>query len=260
MPRVITVAVALALITPVVPIRAQGIPVFDVSNLAQLIEMATRTLATLNTMKSEYELITRMAQGMGSLNGYIIPDIATATHDVARFPYGAPWLEGLNSGDARGDRYFATVHQLQRPDGLLERLPIDAQRAIKSGYATIEILDSVAMMGGHQSAIVRTYQRQIADVIRLLQSDVLSKIPGFHALTAIADKISAGQLISRRSDMAANQLTSHVLEQLIAKNKRTRDAEAASMNMRLNALKDHGDMSQSLVKNAESALRNWRQP
>ena len=60
--------------------------------------------------------------------------------------------------------------------------------------------------------------------------------------------------------MAGNQLASHVLEQLIAKNKRTRDAEAASLNMRLNALKDNGEMSQSLVKNAETTLRQWRQP
>jgi hypothetical protein len=260
MRRVIAVVIALVLVTSAIPARAQGIPVFDVSNLTQLVEMATRTLATLNTIKSQYELVTRMAKGIGSLNGYTIPDIAAAVHDVARFPYGGTWLEGLNSGDARGDRYFATVHQLQRPDGLLANLPLDAQRAITSAYATIEILDSVAMMGGHQSAIVRTYQRQIADVIGLLESDIVSTIPGFHALTAIADKISAGQLISRRSDMAGNQLISHVLEQLIAKNKRTRDAEAASLNMRLNALTDHGEMSQSLMKNAERELRNWRQP
>jgi hypothetical protein len=260
MRRLIAVVVALVLVTPAIPAHAQGIPVFDISNLAQLVEMATRTLTTLNTIKSQYELVTRMAKGIGPLNAYKIPDIATAVHDVARFPYGGTWLEGLNSGDARGDRYFATVHPLQRPDGLLEQLPADAQRAITSGYATIEILDSVAMLGGHQSAIVRTYQRTIADVIHLLENDVTSTMPGFHDLTAIADKISAGQLISRRSDMAGNQLTSHILEQLIAKNKRTRDAEAASMNMRLNALKDHGEMSQSLVKNAETSLRQWRQP
>jgi hypothetical protein len=260
MRRVIILVVVVALVAPAIPARAQGIPVFDVSNLTQLVEMATRTLTTLNTLKSQYDLITRMARGIGSLNAYKIPDIVTAAHDVARFQYGGTWLEGLNSGDARGDRYFATVHPLQRPDALLNTLPGETQRAIKSAYATIEILDSVAMMGGHQSAIVRGYQSKIANVIRILERDVTSIIPGFHDLTAIADKISAGQLISRRSDMAGNQLTSHVLEQLIAANKRKRDAEAASINMRLNALQDNGAMAQSLMKDATAALRNWRQP
>ena len=65
-----------------------------------------------------------------------------------------------------------------------------------------------------------------------------SQAAGYHETTAILDKIAAGQLVARREDMAANQLLSHVLEQLLARSKRQRDSEAAAMNMRLGGLRD----------------------
>ena len=52
-------------------------------------------------------------------------------------------------------------------------------------------------------------------------------------MTAILDKVAAGELLGRRQDMASNQLLSHALEQLLARGKRLRDTEAATMNMQL---------------------------
>ena len=45
-------------------------------------------------------------------------------------------------------------------------------------------------------------------------------------MTAILDKIAAGELLARRQDMLSNQLLSHALEQLLARSKRLRDTEA----------------------------------
>ena len=55
-------------------------------------------------------------------------------------------------------------------------------------------------------------------------------------MTAILDKVAAGELLGRRQDIATNQLLSHALEQLLARSKRLRDTEAATMNMRLGGL------------------------
>ena len=60
--------------------------------------------------------------------------------------------------------------------------------------------------------------------------------------------------------MAANQLLSHVLEQLLVRSKRQRDSEAAVMNMRLVGLRDGRVASGSVVRGAAHDLRAWRQP
>ena len=94
-------------------------------------------------------------------------------------------------------------------------------------YATIEITDSVAMMGGHQVALARGYHGRLQDAVQSLESDVLNGLTRYHEMTAVLDKISAGELLARRQDMSSNQLLSHALEQLLARSKRLRDTEAA---------------------------------
>ena len=116
----------------------------------------------------------------------------------------------------------------ERPDPRLAQLPLAARQAFERRYATVEITDSVAMMGGHQVALVRGYHDRLQQAVQELQGDVLNDQRGYHEMTAILDKIAAGELLARRQDMASNQLLSHALEQLLARSKRLRDTEAAT--------------------------------
>jgi hypothetical protein len=102
--------------------------------------------------------------------------------------------------------------------------------------------------------------RHLQGAIAALESDVTNTARGYHETTAILDKIAAGELLGRRQDMAANQMLSHVLEQLLARGKRQRDSEAASMNMRLGGMRDGRAASNSIVRGAAHDLRAWRQP
>jgi len=130
----------------------------------------------------------------------------------------------------------------------------------ESRYATVEISDSVAMMGGHQVAVLRGYHGQLQRAVESLEDDVLNGSRDFHQMTAVLDKISAGELLGRRQDMAANQLLSHALEQLLARNKRERDTEAASLNMQLTSWRDGRAANEAFVAGTGDALRAWRQP
>ena len=96
--------------------------------------------------------------------------------------------------------------------------------------------------------------------IQALESDVVNPRSSYHELTAVLDKVAAGQLLARRQDVAANQLLSHALEQLLARGKRSRDTEAATMNMRLGGLLYGRAAGASLVRGAANDLRSWRQP
>jgi hypothetical protein len=255
-----TVLLVVIALTPWQTVHAQGIPVFDVANLAQLVKTAERTAQTILAMKQQYDLWVRMGTGIGSLDRYRILGIPTFGHDAGRFLYGQPWIEALDSGDARGDRYYATVQPLSRLVTSLATLTSPAKRAVTADYATVEILDSVAMMGAHQSAIVRAYSGKVQGQIDSLEGDVTNPNPDFHELTAVADKIAVGEVLGRRLDMANNQLLSHALEQLVAKSKRQRDAEAGAMNGRITILQDQGKTNRRLVDGADRALTTWRQP
>jgi hypothetical protein len=236
------------------------IPVTDVANLIQAILIGARTQAQLETLRAQYQTILRMGQGLGSMEGYRIPTIAATRHDPFRFEFGRSWLQGLNSGDPTGAGYLQTARRLERPGNALDDLPSEARRAIEHAYATIEMTDSVSSLAGHQVGALRSYSGQLQRGVDALQDDVLSGLERYHELTAILDKVAAGELLGRRQDMAANQLLSHALEALLVRGKRQRDSEVANMNMRLGALRDGRAASASLVAGAGEDLRTWRQP
>jgi hypothetical protein len=241
------------------PVRAQWV-VIDPANLEQAILIADRTLREYETLFDQYQIVMRMARALGSLDSYRIPPVSITSHDVSRWQYGRPWLQGLNSGDATGAAYLEAARRLERPGNAFDTLPSTTRQAIERAYATIEITDSVAQMAGHQVALMRGYAGRLQDSIAALERDVTSTAPGFHDTTAILDKVAAGELLGRRQDMAANQMLSHVLEQLLARSKRQRDSEAATMNMRLGGMRDGRAASKSIVRGAAEDLRTWRQP
>src|SRR5262249_32043038 len=162
------------------------------------------------------------------------PVICITGHDPSRWEFGRPWIQALNTGDPRGTAYFETSVPLQRPDSAdLARLTPAARRQFENHYATLEITDSVALLGAHQVALVRDYFGKLQDASQRLEDAVLSPQSGTQEMTAVLDKIAAGELLGRRQETANNQLLSHALEQLLARSKRMRDTEAEHVNMQL---------------------------
>lgn len=254
------ICVSLLVVTIVAaPVYAQ-IAVIDPANLAQVVLIARRAQQHLDELQAQYRTILRMAQGLGNLDRYRIPTIGITRHDPGRWEYGRPWIQGLNSGDPTGAAYWATTLPLQRPDTGPSRLTAAARRAFERQYATVEITDSVAQMGGHQVALVRGYHGQLQQAVQALEGDVVNGLARFHEMTAILDKVAAGELLGRRQDMAANQLLSHALEQLLSRSKRLRDTEASTINMQLVTWRDGRGANDAFVAGSGDALRTWRQP
>ena len=242
-----------------VPLRAQ-IPVTDVAHLTQAVLIAQRVQRHLDELRAQYRTIMRMSQGLGGMEHYRMPPVGIARHDASRWSYGGTWLRALNSGDPAGAAYTASAVPLERPGAPARGLTTAARRTFERQYATIEVSDSVAMMAGHQVGALRGYQDQLQNAVRELEGDVLNGLLRYHEMTAILDKIAGGELLARRQDMATNQLLSHALEQLLARGKRQRDTEAATMNMQLVTWRDGRAANEALVAGTGDALRTWRQP
>lgn len=256
MPRIILAALLVLVATPV---RAQ-FAVVDHGNLTQAVLIAERTLREYEALVAQYQTLVRMSTGLGNMQRYRMPSVLGTEHRADRWQYGRSWLEGLNVGDPSGTAYRAATRRLESPEYALRQLPPAARRATEQAYATVEIADSVAQLGGHQVGLIRAYSRRLQQAIDALEGDVVSGDPRAREMTAVLDKVAAGALIARRQDMAANQLLSHSLEQLLARSKRLRDTEAATINMRLGALRNGRVAGTSVVRGAADDLRSWRQP
>jgi len=233
--------------------------VIDPPNLVQTILIAERTEQHYQQLVQQFQIIQRMARGLAALDRYRIPAIDVSAIDPGRWSYGQSWLQGMTSGDATGSLYLASALPLQPPAARLAQLPAGAREAFERRLATVEVTDAVAMMGGHQVALVRGYHDRLQQAVLELQRDVLNNATGYHEMTAVLDKVAAGELLARRQDMAANQLLSHVLEQLLARSKRLRDTEASILNMQLVSWRDGQAANQAFVAGTGDALRTWRQ-
>src|SRR5712691_9512962 len=145
MTRIIVATTLIGLLTA--PAHAQFV-VHDPGNLYQAILIGERTLREYQELQAQYQTIVRLSQGLGTMEGYRMPTIPTVSHDVGRWAYARPWLQGLNTGDPTGAAYGQITRTLERPLGVLQHLPPTARRAVESAYATIEITDAVAHRSG----------------------------------------------------------------------------------------------------------------
>jgi hypothetical protein len=234
--------------------------VIDPANLQQTVLIAQRTQRHLEELRDQYLVILRMSRGLGDLGRYRTPPIAGALHTPARWPYAAAWLRGLNTGDPTGSAYGATTIPLRPVESVPRNMSASAQRTLSNQIASMELSDSVAMMAGHQIGAIRQYNGVLQKGVDSLEEDVMNDLARYHELTAILDKVAAGELLGRRQDMAANQLLSHAIEQLLARGKRLRDAEALTMNMQLTTWRDASRANDAMVSGTADALRTWRQP
>lgn len=255
-----TLTLAGFMVLAVTTAASAQIVVIDQANLLQTVTIAERTWQQYQELQRQYATILRMSRNLGNMEGYRIPTIPIASHDPSRWPYGRAWIQALNSGDPTGAGYLATAVPLMRATTFPPRLSSAARRLLERQYATIEIADSVAALSGHQVAQTRGYSGLLQGAVQALEGDVLNGLLRFHEMTAILDKVAAGELLGRRQDMAANQLLSHALEQLLARGKRQRDTEAATMNMQLTSWRDSQAANEAFVSGTGDALRTWRQP
>ena len=253
------VATVLVLLIGGAPAYAQ-FAVIDPANLAQAVLIAERTWNHWEELRRQFETIRRMAQGLGAIESYRLSSIPAAVHDARRWTYGGPWLEGLNTGDPTGSQYAAATLTLQAPGPELNRLSAAARGTFERQYATVELADTVARLGGHQVAIIRNLYERLERAIEALEGDALNPRPEFHEMTAVLDQIAAGDLLGRRQDTVTNQLLSHALEQLLARSKRFRDTEATSVNMQLATWREADAANRAFSAGVGDALRTWRQP
>jgi hypothetical protein len=135
----------------------------------------------------------------------------------------------------------------------------NADAAIVAELATLDAADSTMIAGTDQTGLLRYNGRQELAAIDALEDDALDP-SATQSATAVLDKISGAALIRARQQQARVQFLAAIVEQLLVDNKRSRDTEAATMNMQLERLRWGSAANASVVAGAAATLRAWRQP
>ena len=134
--------------------------VIDPANLVQAVQIAERAQRHYEELQAQYRTILRMAKGLGNMDRYRIPAIAASSARRRQVALRAALAAGpqqrrcersgvLGDHDPAG----ASGHAARRASRPRRRRTLERQ------YATIEITDSVAQMGGHQVGALRGYRR-----------------------------------------------------------------------------------------------------
>jgi hypothetical protein len=220
----------------------------------------------IETQSNQRDRIDRMAARLGRLTDlrkYSLPDAPEwRIHDfwdedissLARDYHAA-----LNYGDKTGAALLAVSHAVTSPNGLLNRLPLDALRSFTARLATVDATDSTLILGTNDAGLTRYNGRRELAAIEALEAQAIDGSDD-QSMTAVVEKISGATLIGNRQRQARLQLLSSIVEQLLMDSKRARDADAAAMNMQLVTWRDHKAANDAFVAGTGDALRTWRQP
>lgn len=218
----------------------------------------------LATETEQHRRLRRMARRLSmhtSLTKYALADPPRwRTHGNAAFLFTQAYNDALIFGDPEGAIYLDLVRHVVATRGVLDRLPSTARRIIGSQLASMELADATAIAGLHQTGQLRLNGRKNElPAIEALQAHVIDP-SNEQSATAVAEKVSGASLIGARQRQARLQFLVAITEQLAVENKRTRDAEAATLGILLGRLRDGREVDSRLIAGAASDLRTWRQP
>jgi hypothetical protein len=248
-----------------VPAASAQVAVTDPSTTLRNAVTAVLKNRILDTTTEQHRRLRRMARRLSmhtDLRKYAVPDPPRwRTHGSDLFLYTAAMNDALIFGDPQGAAYVS----VSRPIGPRVTPPASltpaARRLLASQLATIELTDATAIAGIHQTGQLRFNGRKFElPAIAALEAQVVDPSQEQSA-AAVLDKIAGATLIGARQRQARIQLLAATLEQLLVDNKRTRDAEAASMTMQLAKLDVQARTDDAqLLSGAGEQLRAWRQP
>ncbi len=240
--------------------------VVDPANVARNAVTAVLKEHLVETQTLQREQLARMARRLSrltSLAKFALPNASLwRIHDIQDPAVSALARDvraALNYGDRTGRALLAASHDVQAVGGVLSGLSPGASRAVTSRLATLDAAAATMITAMHQAGETRLNGRRELAAVDALEGDVIDPSDAQSA-TAVLDKVSGASLIAGRQRQARVQLLASVVEELLIATKRTRDADAAALNMQLTTWRDGAALNQAFVAGTGDALRTWRQP
>ncbi len=255
--------VALAFISLTADHLSAQFVVYDAATTARNAVTATLKEYLYQTQVQQHTKIREMARRLSaltSLRKYSLTDVPRWRTHGGDFFYAQPYNDALIFGDPTGTAFVDLSLALVNPSGLLNRLDAVARRAVEARLATVNLADATAIAGTHDTGQLRFFGRKSElPAIDALERDVIEPSTE-QSTTAVLDKISGASIIGAKQRQARVQLLTGMLEQLLIDSKRTRDTDAAALDMQLVTWRDGRAAAEAFRAGTGDALRTWRQP
>ncbi len=263
--RVVTLAAAF--------IAAGGIAgaqilIFDPATLLQNTAVAALKQEAAAILGNEAEQLRQMARRLSAFadlqpfSFYDTPEWRIHLFLFEQYLFANSFTASLNYGDRDGAGFKDVARERVQPGSELEGGPAangTSMGAIRAQLATLDVADSTIISGTDQDGQLRYNGRKEQEAIDALQANVIDPSDD-QSTAAVLDKLSGASLIRTRQQQARMQFLASIVEQMLVDNKRSRDTEAALMNMRLGALRDGRVAGAAIIAGAADDLRGWRQP
>lgn len=243
-------------------------PTWDISAILRNTVINTLKKQVNGFLSDEHAVLVKMATRLAKvtpLRKYVIHMDDTPEwriHDwfTGFNSFSNNFLHAMTYGDASGEGYRSVAAEriiLNEPKFLAAGPYV--MDALGADMAILDTADSVIVRGTHETGRLRFNGREEARTIDELQDSVTNDRDE-ESLTAVMDKISAAGVMEGRDKQARIQFLSALLEQHVVDSMRDRNQDAAALNMIANGLDDDGAVGRTLMKDATTTLRNWRQP
>src|SRR3954469_25724608 len=229
--------------------------------------LENQVVEVLTQQGQRFRKMARRLSAFADLGRYVIPDVprwrSYRYQDVSL--YAVAYEDALNLGDPGGLAYEGVVRSRTAADDALAALrassPV-AANALAAQLATLDLADSTLMTATDANGQLRSAGKREMRAVDALERDAADGALS-QGTSAVLDKISAAALLETRQKQSRLQFLTAIIEQLAVDNKRSRDTEAAALNMQLARLRigaDCGDSCPGLLSGSADALRTWRQP
>ena len=223
---------------PAYAIFGIGLPVFDASAFAEMIEQVSWLSQQYNQLVKTYNTVTNQYNQMLTNAKWIVAKARwKAVLSAWKFPtatntYGTTggWIGAVNTGTAALSGYLNSVNQLRTFAPVWNTIPVAQQDHIGRNYATVELSDGATINGLSQLGTIRGNSNAVENAIGTLESDSLSDDPTLNTEVGILNKINAATLIAVRNTQDSTKLLAAALDHQMVEAKARRDAQVQSIN------------------------------
>jgi len=267
---VVCLVILMAFTPPVRAFLGVGDIVYDPTNYAeaveQLLEMQRQLDQMVQTyliMKGQYDQMRFMAKPVPVNMALRYRALATLWRlSNATNTYGTTggWRSGMNTGIGIASGYNSATVRLGQYGNAFTSIPADQQDRVKTSYATVELTDGANQNTMDTVGRLRANSGTVERAIQGLEDDSLSGDPDMNTEIAVLNKINAANLIGVRTSQDTNKLLVALAETQAIEAKRTRDAEAQSINNHIRFMSEGRDVMTAQGANASSAMLAWRLP
>ena len=242
--------------------------IIDPASVLQNASIAALRQTITTALGNEAEQLRQMARRLTAFSDFgqyrfqETPEWRIHLFLFEQYLFANRFTASLNYGDKDGAGFAEVARERIEPGSeLAASAAVDqaALDAIRAQLATLDLADSTIISGVDQDGQLRYNGRKELDAIEALQADVIDSSDD-QSTAAVLDKVSGAGLIRAHQQQARIQFLAAIVEQMVVDNKRSRDTEAAAMNMRLLAMRDGRAAGAAIVAGAGDDLRTWRQP